>query len=189
MDIQRLRQLDDFINENYEESAGYGAMRPTVCEAPEQAYHSRPAATKHIEFRENIVYSISDECEFATSDSCIPDIDVETKTFAETLFDYIDSRNITDGEAANRSGVDRRVMSKIRTNPKYTPTKKTIFSFAVGLRLTEEETIELLMKAGYAFTNTSKLDLVLQYFIREKNYNIWEINEALDYYGQEPVCC
>ena len=81
------------------------------------------------------------------------------------------------------------MLSKIRNSDSYTPTKRTIFSFAVGLRLTEEETSTLLMKAGYAFTDTSKLDLIIQFFLRKGIYDIWEINEALDYYDQAPICC
>ncbi|MCQ2546947.1 MAG: hypothetical protein MJ161_05305 [Clostridia bacterium] len=173
MNIQLLKDVSDYIELFYEEfSEEEVRIEDFIVECcqsgPVHISGSRPV---HI------------------SESRIPDVEIETKTFAQTLFGYIDDRGMTDGQAANRSGVDRRVMSKIRTNPNYTPTKKTIFSLAVGIRLTEEETEELLMKAGYAFTNTSKFDLIVRYFIENSNYDIWELNEVLNYYGEEPVCC
>lgn len=160
MDIQLLKEISDYLEENYQLTV----EDDCVC------------------------MSLADR-ECIPGFARIPGVDEEVKTFAETLFGFIDSHGITVGQAANRAGVDRRVISKIRNNPKLKPTKKTIFSFAVGIRLTEEETVELLMKAGYAFSDTSKSDLIIRYFIENGNYDIWEINETLHYYGQEPICC
>ncbi|MDO4175881.1 MAG: hypothetical protein Q4D99_00180 [Bacillota bacterium] len=209
MDIQLLREVSDFLEEFYVDESFeeepcievIGEEEPCIRDFGMQECYEADACEEP-SFEDELCGDFEPEPEDKRERTIIsyslvrpnagapgiPPIRVE-KSFAETLFGFIDAKGMTDGQAANRSGVDRRVMSKIRTNPNYTPTKKTIFSLAVGIRLTEEETEELLMKAGYAFSNTSKFDLVLQYFIQRENYDIWTINEVLNYYDQEPVCC
>lgn len=60
-----------------------------------------------------------------------------------------------------------------------------MISLAIGMELNIDETSELLEKAGYTFSSASKADLIIQYFIYHKNYNIFAINEVLEKYGLE----
>lgn len=79
--------------------------------------------------------------------------------------------------------MSRQLFSKIKSEKDYHPTKNTVFLLALGMELTVDETFELLEKAGYAFSSSCKFDLIIQYFILHKNYNIYAINEVLDKYG------
>lgn len=99
--------------------------------------------------------------------------------FSETLLRLIDERGCKDSEIYKRANITKQHFYKIRKNPDYKPTKPTAIALAIALRLDLDQTKDLIGRAGYALTNSSKFDVIIMYFIREKNYDLFEINAAL----------
>ena len=104
--------------------------------------------------------------------------------FTETLLKLIDDSGKKDSEIYKKALLSKQHFSKIRNNPNYKPTKATAISLALALELDMEETRDLIGRAGYALTGSSKFDLIIRYFIEKKNYNIVEINMALYEFDQ-----
>lgn len=104
--------------------------------------------------------------------------------FSETLLKLIDRTGKKDSEIYSKANVSRQHFSKIRNNPAYKPTKSTAIAFAIALELNLEETRDLIGRAGFALTNSSKFDVIIMYFIRQHNYNLMDINAALYEFDQ-----
>ena len=139
------------------------------------------------------------KCTNVCEDSIVlPDMQMESKAsvgasdfgreldmgFSEALLKLIDATGKKDSEIYKKANVSKQHFSKIRNNPHYQPTKATAIAFALALELNVDQTNELIGRAGYTLTRSSRFDLIIQYFIEQKKYNIVEINIALYEFDQ-----
>lgn len=105
------------------------------------------------------------------------------ETFSQRLLRMIDERGMTDSQAYTKAYVDRRHFSKIRKDVNYAPSKKLVLAFSIALELSLDETKDLLACAGFALSRSSKTDIIVAYFLQNKIYDMFEINDVLDAYG------
>lgn len=99
--------------------------------------------------------------------------------FSTTLLALIDTRGMTDAEVYHRANISRQLFSKIRGNESYRPSKQTVVALAIALELDMSATQDLLARAGFTLSKSSKFDVIVRFFIERGIYDLFQLNEVL----------
>lgn len=145
------------------EDAAYGAAMPQPAAAPLPVERPKAAGKKQ------------------DLDDMLKALD---EGFSKTLLRLIDEKGLTDVACYKRANISRKLFSKIRSDPQYKPSKTTAVALALALELTLPETQQFLSRAGFTLSRSYLADIIIEYCIREKRYNVLDVNLLLFKYDQ-----
>ena len=169
---QLFDRVASYIDDNYaaaRSDSRYRREMPPICQATEMV------------LEESTVYRSMPVPKAMSLEEILQQEDMG---FTEALLRRIDESGKKDSVIYKRANLSKQHFSKIRNNPHYKPTKATALALAIALELDLADTRDLIGRAGFALTNSSKFDLIIRYFIQQRNYNIIEINMALYEFDQ-----
>ncbi len=84
--------------------------------------------------------------------------------------------------------VSKHVVHNVKKNPEiYKPDKRTAFKFCVGLKLSLDDTKDLLARAGYAVSESILEDRIWEFYIENEHFDIFDISDSLEKYGLNPI--
>lgn len=173
----KLQQdIDEYIDENYERVQAFAE------------YSARNAEMDFVDAASPLCASLPSEGKRRRKEKRRETLDDLVnhpgETFQERLFRMIDARGLDDPEVYHRANIDRKLFSKIRSDPAYKPSKTTAIALALALELSLPETQALLGRAGYTLSHSFLFDIIVEACIQKGVFNVLDVNELLFSYDQ-----
>ena len=182
-----MDDVQNYIDANYQEVSTY-ELPNIESDAADYAAMSEMAAPREASYkqvREGFSFHVGHASHKDSFVGAAPMSFELDEGFSELLFRLIDERGMKDADCYKKANVSKQVFSNIRSNPHYLPSKSTVLALAIALELDLEETKQLLERAGYAISHSALSDVIVEYFIIHKRYNIFEINQVLFEHDQK----
>ena len=99
----------------------------------------------------------------------------------------IHAKKLDEIEVYKKADIDRKLFSKIRTQPDYHPNKNTLLRLCLAMNLDTDETEDLLKSAGYSLSKSLRSDLILRYCFVHHIFDVITVNQILDHYGEKII--
>lgn len=107
--------------------------------------------------------------------------------FTQILKATLKRHKVRDGVAYKKSNIEKFAFARFKNNIDYKPKKEAVLGIAVALEMDLTETESFLKQAGYEFSNKNKSDVIVKYFIENRIYNIFTINQMLFHFGENQL--
>ena len=194
---QIVGEIDSYIDANYvrkshereypvrnRRSAGFRRLsEEDLCY--EELVQKNPIEDNHPYDTDDESIELAESCMLSADMSLEDQLANMGASFHDKLFELIDASHLDNKDVWKRANLDRKHFSKIQCDMNYHPKKKTVMALCIALELDLEQSKDLLARADWAFSPSSKVDLIVQKAIIDKQYDIMQLNVTLFKYTNE----
>lgn len=108
--------------------------------------------------------------------------------FANELNRWLERKGLDPVSVYKGAGVTKQVWAKLRSvSERRKPNKDTALALAIGFKMTPTEADTFLASAGYAFSPTSRRDVIVRFYLAHSDWDILGVNTALFDFGEKPL--
>ena len=184
-----FRDVSSFIDEHYVQETNlkqYGVPDKCSVRGSQQAQILREQKRRRQAEIEDMVcdFTMTPSAPLPTAHDLDRYLQKKDAGFVETLRELIQKSGQKNATIYKKANISKQHFSKLINNPNATITKPVAVAFALALELDLAQTQDLIKRAGYTLTNSSVFDLIIQYHIENKIYNVVEINIVLYEFDQ-----
>lgn len=178
---------DNYVRETVQEEYKHDASVRAVLSSAAAFPVSKKGLFRNRKRREDMATESYEET-FEKNEKDLDDAlkEIYTESFEKHLQKLINKKGLKNSEVYAAANISKQYFSKL-LNGKVKPSKEKMLALAVGLRLNLDETVDFLRFAGYALSPISQTDIIVEYFIRNKDYNVLKIDIVLFDYGLDPL--
>lgn len=92
---------------------------------------------------------------------------------------YMARANLTHVQCYTVAGIDKKLFSKIKSNPTYLPSKPTILKFVFALRLSIKDAQQLLKTCGYVLSDSLVEDVIVMHLLSQGKFEYQTFQDEL----------
>jgi len=109
------------------------------------------------------------------------------ETFSEIVMAYVKDKDKNETTLCEKYQLEKNFFSNLRSDKNYHPSKGEAVIMAFAFKLNLEETKALFKSAKHSLSNSSKSDLIIRFFIDNKEYSLGDLNYVLDKFCEVKV--
>lgn len=115
-------------------------------------------------------------------------IEDKGESFVDALYRLMSEKGIDKPSQLYKAAhISKQAFSKLVSGGAARPSVETAVALAFALKLSYDEAVIFFKAAGIALSDGSKFDIIVTYFLKNRNYDIWEFNEQILKYGYKKL--
>ncbi len=115
-------------------------------------------------------------------------IEEKGESFADAIYRCMNEKGIDKPSQLYKAAhISRQAFSKLVSGSVARPSMETAVGLAFALKLSYDEAVPFFRAAGIALSDGSRYDIIVTYFLKNRNYDIWEFNEQILKYGYKKL--
>ena len=114
------------------------------------------------------------------------DLSERNKNFSELLNKKLKEHR-ANRKIYKKANIEKFAFERLKNNSVFKLKKETVLAIAIALEMDLSETEEFMKKSGYNFSDKSKQNVIIKYFIENQMYDVYAVNQMLFYYEEEQL--